>query len=116
MAAEGKKRLLVFCPAFVADCLETLEEIGIRGVEQFRAAGGEALTLVPSLVDMTVVTTTGWLELVSTLVVTLATVDLCWTLLAARAKTFLQNSRTIRRINQISGGMMALAAAAIAVG
>jgi ferrochelatase len=49
LAAEGKKRLLVFCPAFVADCLETLEEIGIRGVEQFRAAGGEALTLVPSL-------------------------------------------------------------------
>ena len=74
------------------------------------------LTLVPSLMDMTVVTTTGWLELVSTLVVTLATVDLCWTLLAARAKTLLQNSRTIRRINQISSGMMALAAAAIAVG
>lgn len=74
------------------------------------------LTLVPSLMDMTVVTTTGWLELVSTLVVTLATVDLCWTFLAARAKTLLQNSRTIRRINQISSGMMALAAAAIAVG
>ena len=49
LAAEGKKRLLVFCPAFVADCLETLEEIGIRGREQFLAAGGEALTLVPSL-------------------------------------------------------------------
>ena len=74
------------------------------------------LTLVPSLMDMTVVTTTGWLELVSTLVVTLATVDLCWTLLAARAKIFLQNSHTIRRINQISSGMMALAAAAVAVG
>ncbi len=49
LAAEGKKRLLVFCPAFVADCLETLEEIGIRGREQFLAAGGEALILVPSL-------------------------------------------------------------------
>jgi len=49
LATEGKKRLLVFCPAFVADCLETLEEIGIRGREQFRAAGGEDLTLVPSL-------------------------------------------------------------------
>ena len=49
LAAEGKKRLLVYCPAFVADCLETLEEIGIRGREQFRAAGGEELTLVPSL-------------------------------------------------------------------
>ena len=49
LAAEGKKRLLVFCPAFVADCLETLEEIGIRGRQQFLAAGGDALTLVPSL-------------------------------------------------------------------
>lgn len=49
LAAQGKKRLLVFCPAFVADCLETLEEIGLRGKEQFLAAGGERLTLVPSL-------------------------------------------------------------------
>ncbi len=39
----------MFCPAFVADCLETIEEIGIRAVEQFRAEGGEELTLVPSL-------------------------------------------------------------------
>jgi ferrochelatase len=49
LAREGKKRLCVFCPAFVADCLETLEEIGLRAREQFVAAGGEALTLVPSL-------------------------------------------------------------------
>jgi ferrochelatase len=49
LARQGKKRLVVFCPAFVADCLETLEEIGIRAKEQFRAAGGEKLTLVPSL-------------------------------------------------------------------
>ena len=49
LAREGKKRLLVFCPAFVADCLETLEEIGLRAREQFLAAGGESLTLVPSL-------------------------------------------------------------------
>jgi ferrochelatase len=33
----------------VADCLETLEEIGLRASEQFTAAGGERLTLVPSL-------------------------------------------------------------------
>jgi ferrochelatase len=46
---QGKKRLAVLCPAFVADCLETLEEIGIRAREQFKAAGGEELTLVPSL-------------------------------------------------------------------
>jgi protoporphyrin/coproporphyrin ferrochelatase len=49
LAARGTRRLAVFCPAFVADCLETLEEIGIRAREQFRAAGGEELTLVPSL-------------------------------------------------------------------
>lgn len=49
LAREGKKRLCVFCPAFVADCLETLEEIGLRAREQFVAAGGEQLTLVPSL-------------------------------------------------------------------
>ncbi|MCB9523232.1 MAG: ferrochelatase [Myxococcales bacterium] len=49
LAKAGKKRLAVFCPAFTADCLETLEEIGIRAVEDFEAAGGEALRLVPSL-------------------------------------------------------------------
>lgn len=49
LAAAGKKRLAVFCPAFVADCLETLEEIGMRAKEQFVEAGGEALVLVPSL-------------------------------------------------------------------
>jgi ferrochelatase len=48
-AKAGARRLLVFCPAFVADCLETLEEIALRADEDFRAAGGEALKLVPSL-------------------------------------------------------------------
>jgi ferrochelatase len=43
------KRLAVMCPAFVADCLETLEEIGLRARDSFIAADGEALTLVPSL-------------------------------------------------------------------
>jgi ferrochelatase len=46
---KGVKKLAVMCPAFVADCLETLEEIGMRAVAQFKAAGGEELTLVPSL-------------------------------------------------------------------
>jgi ferrochelatase len=49
LARAGKRRVVVFCPAFVADCLETLEEIGIRAREDFLRAGGEALTLVPSL-------------------------------------------------------------------
>jgi ferrochelatase len=49
LAARGVKRLAVMCPAFVADCLETVEEVAIRGREQFLASGGEAFTLVPSL-------------------------------------------------------------------
>ena len=49
LAAAGKKRIVVFCPAFVADCLETLEEIGIRAQADFAAVGGERLVLVPSL-------------------------------------------------------------------
>jgi ferrochelatase len=49
LAGKGVRRIAVFCPAFVADCLETLEELGIRGRRQFLAAGGEAFTLVPSL-------------------------------------------------------------------
>ena len=49
LAAAGHRRLAVLCPAFVADCLETLEEIGIRAREQWLALGGEDLRLVPSL-------------------------------------------------------------------
>ncbi|UVE16982.1 ferrochelatase [Pseudomonas sp. LS44] len=49
LARRGAKKVLVMCPAFVADCIETLEEIGIRGEEQFTAAGGEELQLVPCL-------------------------------------------------------------------
>ena len=48
-ARRGVKRLLVICPAFVSDCLETLEEIGMRGQETFREAGGDELTLIPCL-------------------------------------------------------------------
>jgi protoporphyrin/coproporphyrin ferrochelatase len=51
LAAQGVKKLLVMCPAFVADCIETLEEIGDRGREQFLQAGGESLELVPCLND-----------------------------------------------------------------
>ncbi len=49
LAAAGKKRIVVACPAFVADCLETLEEIAMRLRDDFRRAGGEQLWLVPSL-------------------------------------------------------------------
>jgi ferrochelatase len=41
--------LRVICPAFVSDCLETLEEIGIRGRNSFLAAGGADFALIPCL-------------------------------------------------------------------
>ncbi len=49
LARSGVRRLAVICPSFVADCLETLEEIGIRGRSQWEEAGGEELLLVPCL-------------------------------------------------------------------
>ena len=49
LATRGVRRLAVACPAFTADCLETLEEIGIRAAQQWRELGGSELTLVPSL-------------------------------------------------------------------
>jgi ferrochelatase len=49
LPGEGIRRLTVVCPAFVADNLETLEEIGLTGRERFVAAGGERLDLVPCL-------------------------------------------------------------------
>lgn len=49
MPAEGIKKLLIVCPAFVSDCLETLEEIKIRGREIFMNAGGESFEMIPCL-------------------------------------------------------------------
>ena len=51
LAKRGVKNLLVMCPAFVSDCLETLEEIGMRGQQAFLAAGGGQFTLIPCLND-----------------------------------------------------------------
>jgi ferrochelatase len=51
LPATGKKRLLVICPAFVADCLETLEEIAIAGKETFLGAGGVSFQQIPCLND-----------------------------------------------------------------
>lgn len=47
----GVKRLLVLCPAFVSDCLETLEEIAVAGRDTFLAAGGERFAQIPCLND-----------------------------------------------------------------
>jgi ferrochelatase len=49
IARGGVKRALILSPAFVADCLETIEELGIRAVDSFKAAGGETLRLVPCI-------------------------------------------------------------------
>jgi ferrochelatase len=49
LPAEGIKKLLVVCPAFVSDCLETLEEIEERGKEIFMNAGGESYEMIPCL-------------------------------------------------------------------
>ena len=51
LAKAGVKRLLVMCPAFVADCIETLEGISDRGREQFIEAGGPELVLNPCCND-----------------------------------------------------------------
>ena len=51
LPGEGAKRLLVICPAFTADCLETLEEIAVEGRETFLHAGGESYEVIPCLND-----------------------------------------------------------------
>ncbi|MEX2382035.1 MAG: ferrochelatase [Opitutales bacterium] len=49
--AGGVKKILVISPAFVSDCLETIEELGITGKESFLEAGGESFNLIPCLND-----------------------------------------------------------------
>jgi ferrochelatase len=49
LPGEGVERLVVLCPSFVSDCLETMEEIGQQGQATFRAAGAKQLALVPGL-------------------------------------------------------------------
>jgi ferrochelatase len=49
LARRGVKRAAILSPAFVADCLETIEELGIRAAASFREAGGEELRVVPAV-------------------------------------------------------------------
>jgi len=51
LAKEGKKKLAVITPAFVSDCLETLEEIAMEGKHQFMEAGGEDYKHIPCMND-----------------------------------------------------------------
>lgn len=61
---EGVNNLLIVCPAFVSDCLETLQEMGIEGKEIFLKAGGENFTLIPCLNIQTLWTeaVTAWIK------------------------------------------------------
>ncbi len=51
LAKSGKKKMVVITPAFVTDCLETLEEIAMEGKSQFMEAGGESYKFIPCLND-----------------------------------------------------------------
>jgi ferrochelatase len=51
LALGGLRRLAVLTPGFAADCLETLEEIGVENAGYFRAAGGERFAAIPCLND-----------------------------------------------------------------
>ncbi|HAV01798.1 MAG TPA: ferrochelatase [Chryseobacterium sp.] len=59
---KGVKKLAVVCPAFVSDCLETLEEIAMEGQEEFLKAGGESFHYLPCLNDEDT-----WIEVVKNL-------------------------------------------------
>ena len=71
LAQKGTKRVDVFCPGFVADCLETLEEIGMEVRATFAAAGGKDFHVIPclnehprwiaALADLVVQNLAGWL-------------------------------------------------------
>lgn len=49
LPAQGVKKLAVVCPAFVSDCLETLEEIEMEGAEEYKKHGGETFNYIPCL-------------------------------------------------------------------
>lgn len=59
---KGVKNLAIVCPAFVSDCLETLEEISVEGKEEFLHAGGENFHYIPCLNDED-----RWVKVVKTL-------------------------------------------------
>ena len=51
LPSKGVKKILVICPGFASDCVETLEEINIQGRESFLEKGGEKFDLIPCLND-----------------------------------------------------------------
>jgi ferrochelatase len=63
LGREGVKKLLVICPSFVSDCLETIEEIGMRGRDSFLGEGGKELIRIPCLNDHPL-----WLDAMQTMI------------------------------------------------
>lgn len=63
LAAKGIKKLTIVCPSFIADCLETLEEIGMRAQEQWLKLGGEEIIITPCMND-----TPEWIQALATLI------------------------------------------------
>jgi ferrochelatase len=51
LPGQGISKVAILAPGFAADCLETLEELAIRGRETFLAAGGQAFAYIPCLND-----------------------------------------------------------------
>ena len=62
LGGQGVRRLVAICPGFTADCLETLDEIGREGAEQFSSGGGQQFHLVPCLNDHP-----AWLDAMATI-------------------------------------------------
>jgi threonine/homoserine/homoserine lactone efflux protein len=72
------------------------------------------MALLPSIIDLTRLTLTGWGELVATMLAVLVAIDLAWVALAARARTLLRSPKAMRLTNRMSAGLMTGAAAGIA--
>ena len=72
------------------------------------------LALLPTLIDLHGVGLAAWAELVATMLVVLAVIDLAWALLAARARRLLRSPRAVRLVNRAGASTMAGAAVAIA--
>jgi threonine/homoserine/homoserine lactone efflux protein len=71
------------------------------------------LALLPSLLDLTTITLSGWAELTLVMVLVLIAVDLAWVLAASQARRLFRSAAGRRLANRISAGMMAGAAAAM---
>ncbi|MBS9715937.1 LysE family translocator [Pseudohalocynthiibacter aestuariivivens] len=72
------------------------------------------MALLPSIIDLKILTVSGWVELTAAMLFVLVSIDLVWVALAARARSLLKSSAAVRVANRCSAGIMASAAALIA--